>query len=101
MSDKLILTNWTSGNKQIDDFIQEKQLKTNTSGRLNPVIEWIPYDRFEDITEISKVILPQIFSSMEKWSIPITKRLKKIQLNKKVNLKCLYNSQNITDEFLN
>jgi hypothetical protein len=40
--------NWTSGNKKIDDLIQEKQLKFNE----NAVFEWIPYNKFINIKEI-------------------------------------------------
>src|SRR5581483_3912248 len=44
--------NWTSENKEIDNFIQEMQLKINY---LNDVIfEWIPYNQFINIKEIDK-----------------------------------------------
>ncbi|RHZ88739.1 hypothetical protein Glove_21g109 [Diversispora epigaea] len=42
---------WTSGNEKIDKFIQDAQLNANDWWE---VIEWIPYDRFEDIKEIAK-----------------------------------------------
>ena len=34
--------NWTSGNKYIDKFIQDVQLKVRHDYE---IIEWIPYDR--------------------------------------------------------
>src|SRR5947208_5036644 len=34
--------NWTSGNKYINNFIQESQLNANS---LFHVLEWIPYNR--------------------------------------------------------
>src|SRR5256885_1190797 len=42
---------WSSGNVDIDKFIQNTQLSANRSV---DVIEWIPYDRFYDIEYIAK-----------------------------------------------
>ena len=42
---------WSSGNVDIDKFIQEAQLSVNSRRK---VIEWIPYDRFYDIKYIAK-----------------------------------------------
>ena len=39
--------NWTSGNDDIDKFIQVTQLSAHDN--LSKVLEWIPYDRFYDI----------------------------------------------------
>src|SRR4051812_40082365 len=38
--------NWTSGNHDIDEFIQKAQLKARNLGE---VLEWIEYDRFENV----------------------------------------------------
>ena len=38
--------NWTSGNIDIDKFIQHTQLSATNRYK---VLEWIPYDRFYDI----------------------------------------------------
>ena len=38
--------NWTSGNKKIDNLIQEMQLKINN---YSDMFEWIPYNQFIDI----------------------------------------------------
>ncbi|RHZ65779.1 hypothetical protein Glove_311g2 [Diversispora epigaea] len=43
--------NWTSGNDKINKFIQDAQLNVNNWWE---VIEWIPYDRFEDVKQIGK-----------------------------------------------
>ena len=43
--------NWTSGNIEIDKFIQSTQLSSN---RYDKVSEWIPYDRFNNIEYIAK-----------------------------------------------
>src|ERR1044072_3472456 len=42
---------WTSGNKEIDEFIQKFQLNATN---LNEVLEWIPYDRFENIEYLAE-----------------------------------------------
>jgi len=42
---------WSSGNVDIDKFIQEAQISANERRK---VLEWIPYDRFYDIEYISK-----------------------------------------------
>ncbi|RHZ80177.1 hypothetical protein Glove_139g23 [Diversispora epigaea] len=42
---------WTSGNDAIDKFIQEAQLTTDNSIR---VIEWIPYDKLQNVELIAK-----------------------------------------------
>ena len=44
-------SNWTSGHEFIDKFIQESQL--NSQDR-NQVLEWIPYNRFENIEYFDK-----------------------------------------------
>ncbi|RHZ78023.1 hypothetical protein Glove_168g37 [Diversispora epigaea] len=43
--------NWTSGNDKINKFIQDAQLNANDRW---DVIEWIPYDRFQDVKQIGK-----------------------------------------------
>jgi hypothetical protein len=45
-------TNWTSGNEDIDKFIQSAQL--NIRGFSETVVEWIPYDQLYNIEEIGK-----------------------------------------------
>src|SRR6266536_3427673 len=39
--------NWTSGNKKIDNLVQEMQLKINHYEDI--IFEWIPYNQFIDI----------------------------------------------------
>src|SRR5688572_22339496 len=38
--------NWTSGNPEINEFIQKYQLEANSPEK---ILEWIPYDKFTDI----------------------------------------------------
>src|ERR1051325_12104280 len=43
--------NWTSGNKDIDNFIQETQLNAQ---RPEEVLEWIPYNRLVNIKQLAE-----------------------------------------------
>src|SRR5581483_5899880 len=43
--------NWTSGNHDVDKFIQKIQLKATQPSE---VLEWIEYDRFENIEYLAK-----------------------------------------------
>ena len=43
--------NWTSGNDEIDNLIQTCQMKTLVPDK---IVEWIPYDNFEDIKYLSE-----------------------------------------------
>ncbi|RHZ77087.1 hypothetical protein Glove_186g15 [Diversispora epigaea] len=42
---------WTSGDKEIDKFIQQIQLNAN---KYQGVIEWIPFDRLKNVTYLAK-----------------------------------------------
>ncbi|UZO14394.1 uncharacterized protein OCT59_005853 [Rhizophagus irregularis] len=79
-------TNWTSGNEKVDELIQEIQMKINNYDDI--IVEWIPHNQFNNIKEISKDDSITLYSAL--WPN-----------NKNVTLKCIHNSQNITDEFLN
>jgi len=54
---KKIFTNWTSGNKKVDDFIQKMQQRIYDYN--NTIFEWIPYNQFDNIKEISKDVFLQ------------------------------------------
>jgi hypothetical protein len=85
-----------SGNKKIDDFVQEMQLN------IDDVFEWISYDQFNDIKSIGKGGFATVYSATWKDG-PLSPDRKKLTRSsgRKVALKCLYNSRNMTDEFLN
>jgi hypothetical protein len=53
-------SNWTSGNDDIDNLIQECQMKT-----LEPdsIIEWIPYNNFENIKYLTKGGCSEIYTA--------------------------------------
>ncbi|CAB5363440.1 unnamed protein product [Rhizophagus irregularis] len=92
--------NWTSGNKKIDKFIQEIQLEINTWK--DGIVEWIPYNQFDNIKEIGKGGFAIVYSAI--WlNGPLKYNEKKYNRkpDKEVALKVLYNSQYITDEFIN
>src|ERR1044072_9848772 len=50
----------TSGNPEIDNLIYESQLKTK---HYDNNLEWIPYDRFQDIKSIGEGGFANIFSA--------------------------------------
>jgi hypothetical protein len=90
-------TNWTSGNKIIDKFIQEKQLKFNGRGA---VFEWIPYNELIIISEIeNSIFATAILKNGPLYYVEEFTR----KSCEKVVLRFLYDLQNITDEceFLN
>ncbi|EXX74727.1 Cdc15p [Rhizophagus irregularis DAOM 197198w] len=89
--------NWTSGNHDVDEFIQKAQLKAE---RHTKIIEWIEYDKFDDVEYLAKGGFGTTFEAVWKdgpWN-------KYNQLERKgetkVALKCLHNSQDITADFL-
>ncbi|EXX60289.1 kinase-like domain-containing protein [Rhizophagus irregularis DAOM 181602=DAOM 197198] len=91
--------NWTSGNKDIDEFIQQSQL--------NGVyyLEWIPFEKFQNITYIAEGDFGKIYSAewpegfINYWNIENQKwyRFKSFD---KYALKSLNNSSDIS-YFLN
>ena len=97
-------TNWTSGDENIDNFIQKKQLETfqpfeMTFGTSNLVFEWIPYNQFNDIKVIVGNNFTTIYSAIWKDGPSSYNSYKKKftrELDKIVGLKCLCNSTNTT-----
>jgi len=94
--------NWTSGNSDVDKLIQESQLKAKNSCEK---LEWIEYDRFDNIEYITKGGFGKVYKAnwkdgcIESWNYE-TYQWKKIG-NLFVALKSLNNSKDITSEFLN
>ncbi|EXX56655.1 Frk1p [Rhizophagus irregularis DAOM 197198w] len=99
--DKKILTNWTSGNDNIDELIQEMQSRINSNDDI--VFESVPYSQFDNIKEVGQGGFAKVYSAIWKNG-PLyynsSNEYIRIQ-NKKVALKCLHNSQNISNKFLN
>lgn len=93
---------WTSGNKHIDDFIQTAQIEAT---RFEHVIEWIPFDRFENVEFIAEGGFGKIYKA--KWKdgqISGPNPLKQLGWWRKspcvIALKSLNNSKDIGEEFL-
>jgi hypothetical protein len=86
--------NWASGDKKIDDLVQEIQLNNKYDGI---VFEWIPYNQFDKIKETSKIGSITEYSAIWKDGPLYYKR----DLNKEVVLKYLHNSQNSLDFLIN
>ncbi|CAB5380281.1 unnamed protein product [Rhizophagus irregularis] len=94
--------NWTSGNESIDNFIQKKQLKISNDDDI--IVEWIPYNQLNSIEEIGKGGFSTVYLAIWKdgpLKYDYKRKYNRVTSNKKVALKCLHNSQNITNEFLN
>ena len=97
--------NWTSGNHDIDEFIQNAQLKAKNDRK---VLEWVKYDKFENIEYLAKGGFGTTYKAIWKdgcidyWDSENNQFIRKKDDEKghPVALKCLYNSQDITVEFL-
>ncbi|CAB4420767.1 unnamed protein product [Rhizophagus irregularis] len=94
--------NWTSGNKDIDEFIQQSQLN---AVYYKKYLEWIPFENFKDITYITRGGFGKIYSAewpegyIKYWHI-VNQKWYRIS-DTKVALKSLDNSYCISTEFLN
>ena len=93
--------NWTSGNKDIDGLIQHSQL--NSTYFLN-CLEWIPFEKFQNVTYIAKGGFGKIYSAgwseglIANWDIE-NQKWERHTID--VALKSLDNSSDISIEFLN
>ncbi|GBB97954.1 hypothetical protein RclHR1_03100016 [Rhizophagus clarus] len=96
------------GNHEVDKFIQKSQLKVKNS---DEILEWIEYDRFENVKYLTKGGFATIYKAIWKdgyiksWDSKNNqwKRSKywcKGYENYPVVLRCLHNSHDITAEFL-
>jgi len=87
-----------SENEGIDNFIKEKQQKTNYAWDF---FEWIPYNKFENIKIIKKEEFVTIYFALWKdryFEFEKNHRIRRKEL--KVVLKCLDNCKELT-VFLN
>jgi hypothetical protein len=102
VQDNLGFINWMSGNKKIDDFIENMQLKIKEYNDI--IIEWIPYNQFTEIKEIGKGGFSTICSAIWKdgplhYNVYLEKYRR--DPNKVVALKYLNDSKNLINELLN
>ena len=94
------IINRTSGNEEIDDLIQKMQSKIEN--KHDKIFEWIPCNQFNNIEEIVNNEFVKVYSAIWEGGPLIYNDSKYVRKQgKKVALKCIYNSQNITNEFLN
>src|SRR3954469_8510896 len=76
---KAKFSNWTSGNDDIDNLIQQCQMETVSPDK---IIEWIPYDNLQNIKYLTKGGCSEIYTavwingSYEEWD-PKEKQLKR------------------------
>ena len=93
--------NWTSGNSEVDKLIQESQLNAKNHYEK---LEWIEYDRFENIEYIAKGGFGTIYKAIWKDGYINYWNHETNQWNSNSNyivaLKGLNNSKDITLEFL-
>src|SRR5581483_7050730 len=95
--------NWTSGNKNIDEFIQQSQLN---AVHCTKCLEWVPFEKFQNVTYISKGGFGKIYSAewsegpIWSWDIENQKWLRRYEIFM-VALKSLKNYSNISADFMN
>jgi hypothetical protein len=92
---------WTSGNDDIDTFIQDTQLSAHNDAKV--ALEWIPYNRFSNIKYIEKIGIYRanwIDGYIYEWDND-NQNWKRNKKNMVVILKSLNNTKNITSEFKN
>jgi hypothetical protein len=96
---------WTSGNDDIDKFIQDTQLSAHDDD-VRGVLEWIPYDRFYGIKYILKDEIYRAnwidgyISNFRNWD-DVNQNWKRNNLNMFVNLKSLNTPNDLTFELAN
>ena len=93
--------NWTNGNHDIYEFIQKAQLKAKWA---KEIVEWIEYDRFENVEYLAKGGFGTTYKAIWKDGYINGYDSENNQWTRvgiiPVALKCLHNSQDITVEFL-
>jgi hypothetical protein len=91
---------WTSGNGDVDKFIQDTQLSAHQYD-VSKVLEWIPYGRFYNIEYIERIGIYKanlIDGNIIDWN-KYNPNWKRNNKNMLVVLKNLNNPKNITLEF--
>jgi hypothetical protein len=90
--------NWTSGNKIIDNFIQEKQLKDDKGKN---IFEWIPFNELIIIKEMEDNCSATAILKNGPLQYNEDKNRWIRRSYEKVCLKYSHNSQDVIDEFIN
>ncbi|GBC21868.2 kinase-like domain-containing protein [Rhizophagus irregularis DAOM 181602=DAOM 197198] len=109
---RCIIEGWTSENHNIDEFIKDTiynaKISFNNDDDYYPLfLEWVPFDRFEDIKQIGEGGFAKVYSATWVDGQAKYKRKydgiwkKKESSPMKIALKRLNDSQNISVEYLN
>jgi hypothetical protein len=95
--------NWTSGNNDIDKFIQSTHLSAHN--KISDALEWIPYERFYEIRSIAEDEFGVYRANWIDGNISYWDNANQTWIRNKPNifvvLKILNNPANITSEFIN
>uniref|UniRef100_U9UGU7 Uncharacterized protein n=1 Tax=Rhizophagus irregularis (strain DAOM 181602 / DAOM 197198 / MUCL 43194) TaxID=747089 RepID=U9UGU7_RHIID len=93
--------NWTSGNNDIDKFIQDTQSSIHKFYDIDKTLEWIPYERFYNIKHIEegRYKFNWVDGNIIDWDNK-TQSWKRKGQNMSVELKILSNPINISLEFM-
>ncbi|GES73267.1 kinase-like domain-containing protein [Rhizophagus clarus] len=95
--------NWTSGNDDVDKFIQDTQLSAKNCFQ---VLEWIPYHRFNKPKFVGEGGFGKVYRASWKdgyithWDTSCDQWKRCKEKDSLVALKSLNNSQNVTSTFL-
>jgi len=97
-----LFNTWTSGNEIINDFIHKCQIQSSLP---TCILEWIPFDQFEDVEKITEGGFSSIYTSTwTRGTIDDYDENKKEFIrseNQLVVLKSLNNSSNLGKTFFN
>ena len=101
-----LIEGWTSGNSEIDNFIKDTIYNAKYYDGNPLFLEWVPFDRFEDIKQIGEGGFAKVYSA--KWIDGPVKYYKQngswIKLKPEIRivaLKRLNGSQNMSADYLN
>jgi hypothetical protein len=104
-----IIEGWTSGNSEIDNLIKDTiyNAKIHSFNSYPSFLQWVPFDRFEDIKQIGEGGFAKVYSA--KWidgqAIYYTQDDRSWKKSKPepeiVALKRLNGSQNMSTDYLN
>jgi hypothetical protein len=100
-----MIEGWTSGNYDIDKFIKDTIYDARKFTH-KIFLEWVPFDRFKDIKQIGEGGFAKVYSAIwidgkAEYARENSEWKKKEPQPKKVALKRLNGSQNISAEYLN
>ena len=102
-----LIEEWTSGNSEIDNFIKDTIYNAENRYGYPLFLEWVPFDRFEDIKQIGEGGFAKVYSA--KWIDGPAGYYKQIDGSWKISepkpiivaLKRLNGSQNMSADYLN